>query len=402
MRSARLRDIAESAGCSVAVASHVVNGSAGNISCSPALRERILRKAAELGYAPQHAGLALRSRRAGAIGLYVPPTPDASLSGAYEARVFAGVERVALERGLDVLVVGGPDAASGARICLAKLASRRIDGIVLLRVPAAARWARSFAGLDAVAVDYAGAAPLDTVVCDVRDAAALAVGELLRLGHRRIAFLGPVDGALPAVAGFRRALAAHGLPDDPRWNLRPPRGSGFPARLGKARLAAQRFAATPAAKRPTALVADTDETAIAFLDELRARGLSCPRDVSLASLGDSALGRLALPALSSVVRPLADMGAAAALRLLERIDERGLAEPPPSPPRPLATAAARAGRRGRPPAAVAAALAAESAERAAQDAAAAAAAPAPPPRARWTRPFEPSFVARDSTAAPPR
>ena len=227
MRSARLRDIAESAGCSVAVASHVVNGSAGNISCSPALRERILRKAAELGYAPQHAGLALRSRRAGAIGLYVPPTPDASLSGAYEARVFAGVERVALERGLDVLVVGGPDAASGARICLAKLASRRIDGIVLLRVPAAARWARSFAGLDAVAVDYAGAAPLDTVVCDVRDAAALAVGELLRLGHRRIAFLGPVDGVLPAVAGFRRALAAHGLPDDPRWNLRPPRGSGF-------------------------------------------------------------------------------------------------------------------------------------------------------------------------------
>ena len=41
MQRARLKDIAEKVGCSIAVVSHVVNNSSGNITCRQELRERI-------------------------------------------------------------------------------------------------------------------------------------------------------------------------------------------------------------------------------------------------------------------------------------------------------------------------------------------------------------------------
>ena len=63
MDRVRLKDIAESVGCSIAVVSHVLNHSTGNISCRPDLRERILRRAGELHYAPHYASRALRFRR---------------------------------------------------------------------------------------------------------------------------------------------------------------------------------------------------------------------------------------------------------------------------------------------------------------------------------------------------
>ncbi|MBO7298732.1 MAG: LacI family DNA-binding transcriptional regulator [Kiritimatiellae bacterium] len=48
---ATLRDVAEAADCSVALASHVLNKSYGNITCTEELRLKIERVAEELGYA---------------------------------------------------------------------------------------------------------------------------------------------------------------------------------------------------------------------------------------------------------------------------------------------------------------------------------------------------------------
>ena len=56
MARIRLQDIAEGCGCSVAVASRVINGSAGNSACRPELRARILEdlaKALDAGNFPE-------------------------------------------------------------------------------------------------------------------------------------------------------------------------------------------------------------------------------------------------------------------------------------------------------------------------------------------------------------
>ena len=58
-----LKTVAETAGCSIAVASTVLNGARGNTKFSASVRQRILDVAAELGYHPNFASRSLKTRR---------------------------------------------------------------------------------------------------------------------------------------------------------------------------------------------------------------------------------------------------------------------------------------------------------------------------------------------------
>ena len=414
MARIRLKDIAESCGCSVAVASHVINGSAGNVACRPELRARILRAAARSGYASRWSGRSSRSRGSGALGAYLFPVPFASVSGFYESHLLEGVRGVAGARGLDLVLVGGRDEEEGARACEAGLASRRIDGLVLLRAPEGSPRMAAFAAPDrnAVAVNYFGPEPVDAVNFDGRAATFLAVRELLRAGHRRIGYVGALragagTGAVRRLDGFLGAMAEHRIPVDHRWVLESASPESPPLDLARrsptetARWAARLFASAPARTRPTAFAAYSDFYALLFLAELRRLGVECPRDVSLVGLDDDPRCACVQPALSTVRQPLAEMGAMAAERLLERLDASMRADAAArrasraAAAGPLATAAARRGVRGRPPADARAALDAEADAREARASAArrrAAGAPA----GRWLRWVRPVYVPRES------
>lgn len=414
MARIRLQDIAEGCGCSVAVASRVINGSAGNSECRPELRARILRRAAEAGYAPRRSPRSARSRSSGSVGVCLFPSPASTLAGSYESRLLAGVERVARARGRDLLLVGGRDGAECALACESRLASRRVDGAVLLRVPDRSPHAAALAAPDrnAVAVNYFGPEPIDAVNFDGRAATFLAVRELFRAGHRRIGYVGALGpaagaGAVRRLDGFLGAMAELRLSADPRWVFEPacpeapPLGAARLPPAEAARRAARRFAAAPAQTRPTAFAAYSDFYALLFLAELRRLGLECPRDASLVGLDDDPLCTAVQPALSTVRQPLEEMGGLAAERVLERFAESlraGDAVPAGggfAGSGPLASAAARRGARGRPPAAVRAALDAESDARSARAAAARRRA-APAPRPRWLHWAKPVFVPRES------
>ena len=414
MKRIRLQDIAESVGCSTAVVSHVLNGSAGNIACRPALRERILRRAAESGYAPHWAGRALKRRRASALAVFLPDDGAAPFPSydPYAAHVLDGVRRVARARGVELVLPAPVPAGGPAAAVAAALASGRADAAVLLRVPEGAPWTADLAasGAAAVAVNFFGAAPLDAVNFDGRAAAFLAASELARLGHRRLGYLGALRpgagvGARRRLEGFLGALAERRLAVDPRWVLEeaypegPPLGVGRRSPVEIARWAAQLFAAAPPQTRPTAFACHSDFAAALLLGELQRLGVFCPRDVSLVGIDDDPLATMLRPTLSTIRQPLSDMGAMAAERAL---DLAAAAAPPAVPDDvptgPLATAAARRGRRGRPPAAAQAALAAEADARLAHDAAARRA--AAPPRERWLRYAKPAFVPRESSLPP--
>jgi len=394
MDRVRLKDIAESVGCSIAVASHVLNHSTGNISCRDELRERILRRAGELHYAPHYASRALRTRRSATLGVYVPSRAGASAdeAGFYESRILRGVEEVCRDASYDLLLLG-PGGGRDAEECAAKLTGRRIDGLVLVRVPESAAWVAPLVERDAnaVAVNYFGPAPVDAINFDVREAALLAARALVRMGHRRIGCLdappsGPDAGGGVLSDGFVAALAELGAPADPRWTL-----AAEPAEVARA------FAAAAPAERPTAMACASDLLAVRFLMELRRLGVECPRDVSLMGMGDGPLCETVFPTLSSVREPLSEMGAEAARRALRRFEER-LAEDgaEPASPGPLPTELRTRGRRGRRPTAVAAAIAEEAETRARLSP------PArrPPARERWLRRARPELVLRESSAPP--
>lgn len=290
-RRVTLKRIAEEVGVSPMTVSNAFNRPD---QLSPALRERILQTARQLGYpGPDPLGRGLRRGRAGAIGLI----SDTNLSYAFQdpaaSAVIAGVCSAAEHESLGLLLVpaGGP----------APLSSAVVDGIVvysvaqddpLLTLAVARR-------LPAVVIDQPTATGLPRVGIADEDAARVAARHLTALGHRRFAVIsfalapdgrtGPADlprrrAARYAVsrarlAGYATALREAGI----AWADVPVHECGGSIRAA-GRTAAQQLLAVDTA--PTAIIATSDVLALGVLDAAAAAGIRVPRDLSVVGFDD--------------------------------------------------------------------------------------------------------------------
>jgi LacI family transcriptional regulator len=142
-------------------------------------------------------------------------------------------------------------------------------------------------------------------------AARLATAHLIELGHQRIALIaGPDDYELSGwrIDGWSAAMAAAGLATD-----------GLLARgdFGHAsgRVAAAQLLDGPAPA--TAVIASSDQMALATLEHARARDMDVPDDLSLISFDDTPMARFAHPPLTAVVQPIADVTARAVQLIID-------------------------------------------------------------------------------------
>jgi DNA-binding LacI/PurR family transcriptional regulator len=157
-----------------------------------------------------------------------------------------------------------------------------------------------------------GPRPGNNVVMDEEKAMRLFVEHLSALGHRR---LGIVDGSKIIDTVYRRAVAvralcpAHGMSAGFE-HAEDTEAGGYEATL---RLLARRGV-------PTALGVGNLNQLFGAMKALREVGASVPGDVSLISFDeDDCLGFLEVP-VTSVRMPLQELGAAAVLGLIERVD----------------------------------------------------------------------------------
>ncbi|MFV0622986.1 LacI family DNA-binding transcriptional regulator [Sphingomonas sp. ac-8] len=153
---------------------------------------------------------------------------------------------------------------------------------------------------------------------DDEHAAVLATEHLLALGHTRIGFIaGPGDYEVSGwrIRGWRSAMAAAGQRDD----LLAEGDFGYDSGL----VAAEHLLAPP--EPPTAIVASSEQMAIATLAAARAAGLDVPHDLSLVSFDDTPIVRFTHPPLTAVVQPIAEVSARAVELLIaaESSGERG-------------------------------------------------------------------------------
>ena len=158
-----------------------------------------------------------------------------------------------------------------------------------------------------------------TLIMDDMRAAQLATEHLLALGHRRIGLIaGPADYELSAwrVEGWRAAMLAVGRSTDGLLA-----NGDFSHRSG--RDAAAWLLAQP--EPPTAIIGSNDQMTLATLDLARERSLRVPYDLSLVSFDDTPIIRLALPPITAIVQPIAEVTARAVKLIIA--DLAGDAEP---------------------------------------------------------------------------
>lgn len=134
-------------------------------------------------------------------------------------------------------------------------------------------------------------------------------------GRRDIAFLGGPKSSPVAqsrYAGYRDALAAHGLPELPELIF----PGDYMAASGHA-MVAQLFDQDMVAC--DAIVAINDLMAMGVLEALDRRGIRVPSQVAVVGFDDSEQGRFATPSLTSINQQIEEQSATAARLLLRRI-----------------------------------------------------------------------------------
>ena len=319
--SVTIRDIAQQSGVSVGTVSRVLNQ---HPDVNGELRQRVLDAATALNYSgpagqggAQFAGHPLKQV---AFLLAMTAAVESPTSvGSFWADILHGVEGEARTLGCQVnfrVVASDEDGESLARA----VSASRLGGMLL--VGAASRLI--IATLQALAmplvlIDHRLIGEgLDAVVSDDFGGMALAVGHLLRRGHRRIAFLGGTSPhATPSVehfytvdqrlAAYRHTLLSAGVLLDPALHM--------PCAPNVAGGEAACRALLERGNIPSAICCANDKTAIGALKALHTVGMRVPDDISLIGFDDSELATHTIPALTSVHVDAVGMGATA-LRVL--------------------------------------------------------------------------------------
>jgi DNA-binding LacI/PurR family transcriptional regulator len=298
---------------------------------TPALRERILRAARDLGYpGPNPAARGLRRGRAGCIGL---------LFG--EALTYAFQDPVAVEflRGLaegtarhntalQLIAALDADEQQGAA---SLLANAIVDGLVVWTLPERDPLLR-LARERHIPLVIHGSPRLDGVPfvgIDDRAAARAAAEHVLALGHRALAVISQPFGPTRRAQRRDPARAAR-----PRYRVTRGRLDGYraaadaatprPATLDVYEVAVNSpdeghraaLALLRTRPRPTAVLAMSDQLALGALAAARELGLRVPGDLSVVGWDDSPGARTAQPALTTVAQSLHEQGRTCARLLI--------------------------------------------------------------------------------------
>lgn len=280
--------------------------------------------ASQLGYIPSALASALARGTSHAIGVVAP-----SMSRWFFATVVEGIHEVMSEHGYDVLLypIGAAGSPQSKRLdVLAR--DKRVDGVIGLALPHELRIA---AGTRHVPIVTIGTATPGIPGIGVDDIAVghTATTHLLRLGHRRIAFLGrdpdDIHGFRVAddrLDGYRAALGDYGIAVDESIVLT----TGFPVEAGEGGFHELLLrVGWRTDQLPTAVVAVSDEAAFGIIHAARQRGVRVPQDLSVIGVDNHDMSRLF--GLTTVAQPVMEQGRHAAALLVDLL--RGGTPPTP-------------------------------------------------------------------------
>jgi LacI family transcriptional regulator len=302
---ASITDVAKLAGVSAATVSRVV--SSAPYAVSPATRARVLDAAQALDYVPNALARGLLKSHIPVVGVVVHDITDP-----YFAEVVRGVEDAATPGGYLVITCSSDRNAERENSYVRLLRSMRAATLIFagsgLDDPVAnvqmGKHLEAMRGYGAAVVHLSphafGAA--DVGVDNVAGIASM-IAELVRLGHRQIAFLaGPTSlyVARERLDGYRLGLAHAGLPFDERLVV----STGFNREGGALGIDTLLGGSAPF----TAVCAATDLLALGALQRLAELGISVPSEVSVAGFDDIQTAAMATPGLSTVRLPLHEIG----------------------------------------------------------------------------------------------
>lgn len=309
-----LYEIAKLAHVSKSTVSRVLMGKRDVSAKTRARIEQVMR---ESGYRPSHFARGLAGGRSNLIGVLLP-----AIFGGYYADVLRGIDMVAHDHRVRIVMSIAHDESESAEFLKDLSTPGQVDGVILV-APSLDLLRETAPDTGVPLVLVSAAAPnsrkgwgrVDSVTLDNEAGVERVLALLAAKGMRRVLHIaGPRTSydAVRRLDAFREAAGRHpGLEADVLDAARTSRETGerLKALLGSA------------AKRPDAVFAYNDDTAIAVVKALRSISLRVPEDVSVVGCDDEHASELM--GLTTLHVPMVELGQEAARLVFERITGSG-------------------------------------------------------------------------------
>jgi len=306
----RIKDVAREAGVSTATVSHVINKTR---FVSEEIRERVLRAVERCNYYPNAHARSLASGRSQILGLLI-----SDISNPFFPELVKSIETAASESGYEVLLSNTNYDVDRTSSFVRRMIERKVAGVALmtseLNVALIDELARRHVSVVFLDLGAPGVR-MSNIAVNYEVGIEEAMRHLVALGHQKIAYIGGPEHLRSAAKrreAFGDYVSKH-LRDAP-----PPSVYVGDFKLDGGRRAAWEMLAV--GELPTAIVAANDMMSLGAMRELRAAGVSIPRDVSIIGFDDIAFAALAEPPLTTICLPRVELGRRAVEALLATIE----------------------------------------------------------------------------------
>ncbi len=309
-KAATIIDVANRAGVSKATVGRVI-GNYGNVSLKS--RQKVLQAIEELGYSPNAIAQGLRAKSTRTIGVVVD-----SITNNFCNQLLSSVERVALQKGYDVLFGNSSGIPGREYEVLSNLKARRVNGVVLISCVTNARsipkrFHDLYTGYPIVLADRTVTnLNLDLVTSDNEKRVYDEICRLASMGHRKIGIVywSKVSTIRARFAGYQKALKESGIEFSQDLVL----STDDLSSLSRERIV--RFLEENPGM--TAVMLFNNSILSRFLLAMREKGLAIGRDISLISWDDDDLNELM--GIDTISQRVGQIGETAVERLFHRIE----------------------------------------------------------------------------------
>lgn len=298
--TATIKDIAKAAGVSISAVSYALNNS-GPVSREK--RERILQLAKEMDYVPSGIARSLKLQKKGFVGYCAY-----SLAGSVFGPVMKGIEDVFHDTGQEMVACSfSPETTRVTKL----LTEKMVDGAIIFAEYIEDSLLKRLANADFPIVVLDRDLHDEYISCILieNQEGAYQVGTAIhKRGMRRVGYIyGSGFDGKERRKGFLKAVSDYQFLLDPVWEI-----DGE----WQDRVTCQKIqAAVKSGNLPEVIFAFNDEMAKGCMEALQSAGYRIPEDVSVIGLDDIAVSEHLTPSLTTVRRPMYDLGVLAAQTL---------------------------------------------------------------------------------------
>lgn len=309
--SVTINDVARLSGVSKRTVSRVINRSP---AVGEATRGKVLKVIAELNFSPDKQARGLASSRSYLLGLIYDNSRSLS-----NVLVQQGALSVCSELGYELVVHPcKSDEDNFIEECVNSIARSKLDGVIIL--PPISENKKLAAALREANCPYVRIASVDfddkenIVVSDEREAMKEMADHFVDLGHTDIAFIsGPLKfrSSIERMEGFLFELSVFNI-NIPDSHIREGSNNYESGMACAHKLLSLK-------KRPTAILANNDEMAVAVIRVAHDLGIKIPEELSVAGFDDNVYASRIIPSLTTIKRPIDNMASLAAQKLISQV-----------------------------------------------------------------------------------